>query len=169
MRVLDTLTEAARARMGVILEGRVAGVEEAWQMIKGEVVSLLVERGVGEEHGSVSNRIKTVQIGRVPDRGGRPEGVSRQAALMPEWKAREEAKKAAHGKGQKPREQEATKMIPNCSSNTTRRSSFIIHHSSFIMPSPASRRSYPPSSSHRPTSRIVNVAICTPKIFNSAA
>ena len=100
VRVLDTLTEAARARMGVILEGRVAGVEEAWQMIKGEVVSLLVERGVGEEHGSVSNRIKTVQIGRVPDRGGRPEGVSRQAALMPEWKAREEAKKAAHGKGQ---------------------------------------------------------------------
>ena len=86
--------------MEVILDGRVAGVDEAWRMIKGEVVSLLVERGVGEEHGSVSNRIKTVQIGRVPDRGGRPEGVSRQAALMPEWKAREQAKKAGSGTGQ---------------------------------------------------------------------
>ena len=100
VRVLDALTEEARARMEVILEGRVAGVDEAWRMIKGEVVSLLVERGVGEEHGSVSNRIKTVQIGRVPDRGGRPEGVSRQAALMPEWKAREQAKKAGSGTGQ---------------------------------------------------------------------
>jgi hypothetical protein len=100
--VLDALTEEARARMEVILEGRVAGVEEAWRMIKGEVVSLLVERGVGEDHGSLSNRIKTVQIGRVPDRGGRPEGVSRQAALMPEWKARERAKKAGSGTGQHP-------------------------------------------------------------------
>jgi len=49
-------------------------------------VSLLVERGVGEVHGG--GRVKTVRIGHVPDRGGRPEGVSRQAALMPEWRAR---------------------------------------------------------------------------------
>jgi hypothetical protein len=100
VNVLDGLTEEARARMEVILEGRAAGVEEAWQMVKGEVVSLLLERGVAEEHGgSVRNKVKTVQIGQVPDRGGRPEGVSRHAALMPEWKAREAAKKDGGRKG----------------------------------------------------------------------
>ena len=112
IKVLDGLTEDARVRMASV--GRTwenmdssaqthppeggLGLNEAFRMVRGEVVSLLVERGVGEMHGEANNKVKTVQIGHVPDRGGRPEGVSRQAALMPEWKARENTK-ADGGKG----------------------------------------------------------------------
>ena len=95
VRVLEGLTAAARARMREAAEvegegeGEVEGgasLAAAFRLVRGEVVSLLVERGVGEVHGG--GRVKTVRIGHVPDRGGRPEGVSRQAALMPEWRAR---------------------------------------------------------------------------------
>lgn len=89
--VLEGLTAAARARMREAAEVEVeveggASLAAAFRLVRGEVVSLLVERGVGEVHGG--GRVKTVRIGHVPDRGGRPEGVSRQAALMPEWRAR---------------------------------------------------------------------------------
>ena len=91
VRVLEGLTAAARARMREAAEGEAeveggASLAAAFRLVRGEVVSLLVERGVGEVHGG--GRVKTVRIGHVPDRGGRPEGVSRQAALMPEWRAR---------------------------------------------------------------------------------
>lgn len=88
--------------MDTILHGETAGVDDAFRMIKGEVASLLMESGAADwdescgGHRGKASKVKTVTIGHVPDRGGRPEGVSRQQALMPEWQKRVASEKG-HG------------------------------------------------------------------------
>eukprot|EP00889_Picochlorum_renovo_P004575 jgi/Picre1/31605/NNA_006957.t1 len=93
MNILDSKMQEALKIMEMICEGDVAGVEDAFAMTKGEIVSLLME---SKHEGTHDARVKTVRIGHVPDRGGRPEGQSRAAGLMPEWQAR---KKSSGGPG----------------------------------------------------------------------
>jgi len=68
-------------------------IEHIYKMTKGEVVSLLYGTTHGvNNHSSRHSLVKTVRIGDVPDRGGRPEGQSRAASLMPEWVPRKKGK-----------------------------------------------------------------------------
>lgn len=93
MHVLDSKMQEALKTMEMICEGDVVGIDNAFAMTKGEIVSLLME---SKHEGTHDARVKTVRIGHVPDRGGRPEGQSRAAGLMPEW---QERKKSSGGPG----------------------------------------------------------------------
>lgn len=101
MGMLDSFTEEARQTMDMICRGQVAGIDDAFHMTKGEIVSLLMESKAEDEKRTA--KVKTVRIGHVPDRGGRPEGQSRAASLMPTWqKRKEDSAKAAGGAQKKP-------------------------------------------------------------------
>lgn len=89
MRILDSYTEEAKGTMEMICTGKLADVDDAFRMTKGEIVSLLMETTFDNDQGQKkASKVKTIKIGSVPDRGGRPEGVSRAAALMPSWQKR---------------------------------------------------------------------------------
>jgi hypothetical protein len=98
MGMLDSFTEEARQTMDMICRGQVADIDDAFHMTKGEIVSLLMESKAEDE--KITAKVKTVRIGHVPDRGGRPEGQSRAASLMPTWQKRNDDSKAPGG-GQK--------------------------------------------------------------------
>lgn len=89
VRALDTYTEEAKETMEMICSSKVADIDDACRMTKGEIASLLMENTFDND-GSQKKaaKVKTITIGSVPDRGGRPEGVSRAAALMPSWQKR---------------------------------------------------------------------------------
>jgi hypothetical protein len=77
-------------------------IDHIYKMTKGEMASLLY----GSIHGvssynSRQSLVKTVRIGDVPDRGGRPEGQSRAASLMPEWIPRKKGKLDDPGRNQR--------------------------------------------------------------------
>ena len=94
MGVMDGLVEEARRAM----DRKVPCIDMAsiYGTTKGELIGLMLEntrnsdsRGSGGGVGGKRSLVKTIQIGDVPDRGGRPEGQSRRAALMmPEWAPR---------------------------------------------------------------------------------
>ena len=68
-------------------------IDSIYKMTKGEMASLLYGSIHGvSSHNSRQSLVKTVRIGDVPDRGGRPEGQSRAASLMPEWVPRKKGK-----------------------------------------------------------------------------
>lgn len=92
VRVLDSYTEEATESMEMICASKLPDVDDAFRMTKGEIISLLMESTF--DNGSSQKKkakVKTIMIGSVPDRGGRPEGVSRAAALMPSWQKRKAA------------------------------------------------------------------------------
>lgn len=102
MRVLDSYTEEARETMEMICGGKIADVDDAFTMTKGEIVSLLMESTFDNDQiQKKTAKVKNIKIGSVPDRGGRPEGVSRAAALMPSWQKRKvPSQSSSHGKAQ---------------------------------------------------------------------
>eukprot|EP00890_Picochlorum_soloecismus_P003907 jgi/Picsp_1/4517/NSC_06738-R1_protein fam98a-like len=68
-------------------------IEHIYKITKGEMASLLYGTIHGvSNHNSRQSLVKTVRIGDVPDRGGRPEGQSRAASLMPKWVPRKKGK-----------------------------------------------------------------------------
>ena len=92
VRVLDSYTEEAKETMEMMCASKLADIDDAFRTTKGEIVSLLM--GNTFDHGMSQKRtakVKTITIGSVPNRGGRPEGVSRAAALMPSWQKRKAA------------------------------------------------------------------------------
>jgi hypothetical protein len=99
MGMLDSFTEEARQTMDMICRGQVADIDDAFHMTKGEIVSLLMESKAEDEKRTA--KVKTVLIGHVPDRGGRPEGQSRAASLMPTWQKRSDDSTKVPGGGQK--------------------------------------------------------------------
>lgn len=87
--------EAALARMTSDPQVSCADVFSA---TLGDVMAVTERATSGEHGGELHTRVKEVLIGKVPDRGGRPEGRSR-AADMPAWSARRVGGRGGRGGG----------------------------------------------------------------------